>query len=185
MEGSSHLGLTPPLALPSNLVRQCWGMNAPDKRRTLYHWLKTEVKPDVALLQETHCASTDDALKWEVEWSGLATALNPDDTRHTAWFSVSSSPHTGGTAILILPRSAPKFRVSSATTSSEFNGAWTSITCAYEEHTLRLDSIYLPATPSDRVLAIDSLSNDIWSNSVPDEHIMGGIGTVLSKSGVM
>ena len=71
------------------------GINNPLKRRQLFAWLR-ENKIDVALLSETHLADNSKIPYWQRGWAPSAAA-------YKSWWSVSATPHTGGTAVLLRP----------------------------------------------------------------------------------
>ena len=151
------------------------GFNNPDKRRTLRHWLKRVVRADISLLSETHCDSQEKADQWTKEWSGLSAALQPEATKRNAYFSISSSPHTGGTAVLLHPDFVPQVNVTKVSSDTQHQGAWTSILMNFDGKVFQIDALYMPVDPSLRVPAIEDYFSACHSSSSPDTlHIAGG-----------
>jgi hypothetical protein len=99
----------------SVLTVNCCGLNAPVKRAVFFKWLQS-LSVDCFLVSETHCATADAASQWSAEWLKGASL---------AAFSLSSSSHTGGSAILLHPRVTRRECSHSFATHSAFNGALT------------------------------------------------------------
>ena len=132
----------------------CRGLNDPGKRQLIWHYLRTEcTHVDFFLLTETHCSSSADAAVWEKEWGGFAAAKKADRTSRRAWFATSSSPHTGGTAIL-LNRKVASDDILHFHTATAHNGAFVSIWYKTKIGIWRIDSVYLPAQAAERGQAI-------------------------------
>ena len=129
-------------------------MNDPEQRRTLWHWLKSVVRADVVLLQETLCASQDAADRWIQEWCGLSPALHPLPLSKHAFFSISTTSRTGGTAILLSKTFAQQAQLQAVQYDELHNGAWTSLTLGYDKKQFQIDSVYLPVDGDLRVAAI-------------------------------
>ena len=51
----------------------------PTRRQVFFHWLRSVVKADVALLQETHCNTVARDQRWSREWGGLDRAARRNE----------------------------------------------------------------------------------------------------------
>ena len=122
------------------------GLNDVDRRRRIYFWLRS-LKVDVILLQETHCSSDENAALWTKEWSGIAAALQPNELGRGAWFSISPSSHTGGTAVLLSKDFRHRCEVLNVYKEERvrLQGTWTSVYFKYKKQIYRVDSVYISA----------------------------------------
>ena len=130
-----------------------------DKRRVMYEWFKNTLHADIFFIQETHATTPSQTQQWAAEWAGVNRAQRTNPLERAAWFSLSSSPHTGGTAILCSPRFLKQNTITHVTTRHTHNGFLTTITATHN-HTQRsvtYASVYLPSKPHPRLRAIRSL----------------------------
>ena len=127
-------------ALSVIAVNAC-GLNARDKRIRFFHWLRS-LDVDVILLSETHCSSAEAAMLWASDWH-----IQSDSSA----FSLSSSAHTGGSAILLHPRALTRSRHCRFSTHHSFNGALTLATVEYAGTCYSFASIYAPVDSPSRL----------------------------------
>ncbi len=128
-------------------VNAC-GLNSRDKRACFFHWLRSRsMATDVILLSETHCSSGNAARHWASDWYTFADL---------SAFSLSASPHTGGSAILLLPRVLSHGWQCRFGTHQHLNGALTTATVEIAGSSYTFASIYAPVDAPSR-LAFSSL----------------------------
>ena len=131
----------------SVLTVNCCGLNAPVKRAVFFKWLQS-LSVDCFLVSETHCATADAASQWSAEWLKGASL---------AAFSLSSSSHTGGSAILLHPRVTRRECSHSFATHSAFNGALTTASIVLDGASYTLAAVYAPVAAHARLSFLDSL----------------------------
>ena len=131
----------------SVLTVNCCGLNAPVKRAVFFKWLQS-LSVDCFLVSETHCATADAASQWSAEWFKGASL---------AAFSLSSSSHTGGSAILLHPRVTRRECSLSFATHSAFNGALTTASIVLDGASYTLAAVYAPVAAHARLSFLDSL----------------------------
>ena len=131
----------------------------PSRRQVLFYWLRSVVKADVALLQETHCHTPERAKQWSEAWGGLDRAGRSNVCERVAWFSLSSSPFQGGSAILVSKKFLQSHTITAIDTTHDHNGAWVHMTVLHKltKIELQYSSIYLPPQESPRLAAIAAL----------------------------
>ena len=147
------------------------GLVGPSRRRTFYHWLRTVVKADVALIQETHCNTLSRAQAWGVEWGGLDRGSRVNTCERVAWFSISSSPQQGGSAILISKKFLASHNITDCSTTHDHNGGWVHMSVIHKltKIELKYSSLYLPPQADLRLAAIRDLPQ-----RPPCEWLIGG-----------
>jgi hypothetical protein len=121
----------------SVLTVNCCGLNAPVKRAVFFKWLQS-LSVDCFLVSETHCATADAASQWSA-------------------FSLSSSSHTGGSAILLHPRVIRRECSHSFATHSAFHGALTTASIVLDGASYTLAAVYAPVAAHARLSFLDSL----------------------------
>jgi hypothetical protein len=136
------------IALSVIAVNAC-GLNSRDKRTCLFQWLRF-LAIDVILLSETHCSREDAAQQWASDWHKQADS---------SAFSISSSPHTGGSAILLHPRVLTQRRHCRFGTHQYFNGALTTATVEIAGSCYSFASIYAPVNAPSRLAFFRHLSS--------------------------
>ena len=131
----------------------------PTRRQVFFHWLRSVVKADVVLLQETHCNTVARAQRWSREWGGLDRASRRNECERVAWFSLSSSPHQGGSAILVSKKFLQSHNITAISTTQDHNGGWVHMTVLHKltKIELQYSSIYLPPQDTPRLAAIEDL----------------------------
>jgi hypothetical protein len=127
-------------------INSC-GLNAHLKRATFFKWLQS-LSVDCFFVSETHCASAEAASQWSAEWCKGASL---------AAFSLSSSSHTGGSAILLHPRVIRRECSNSFATHSAFNGALTTASIVLDGASYTLAAVYAPVAAHARLSFLDFL----------------------------
>ena len=89
------------------------------------------------------------------QWAGLHHAHISNPEEQHGWFSISSSGHKGGTAILLSSRFRAKCTVSDIQFDTEYDGAWTSILMATAGMVFRMESVYFPQDNIARVACMN------------------------------
>ena len=129
-------------------------MISPERRLAIYYYCKYVEPADAYLLHETHCPSVEVATQWSQQWGGFASTLEAP-LQGRAWFTHSSSRHTGGTAILLSATFRKNVEILESNSDSITGlGIWSSIIFSLNTRVCRLDSVYLaPALPRNRALS--------------------------------
>ena len=121
------------------------GLNGSRKRRQVFGWLHQQ-KSDIIFLQETY-SSLDAIGRWEAEWGGKIVSSN-------------GSSHSRGVMILFKPR----LDVNIEKITEDKYGRYTLAEIVIDNTKVVLVNVYTPKNPSQQVVFLRELSNNILSN---------------------
>ena len=138
----------------------------------MFEWFKNTLQADLYFIQETHATTLLQTEQWAAEWAGVNRARRSNPLERAAWFALSSSPHTGGTAILVSPKFLQQHTITHVNTLNKHNGFYTAITALHKatQRSITYSSIYLPSKSHPRLRAIRSIP----PLSPQEERVMGG-----------
>ncbi len=138
------------------------GLNNPEKRRKLFAWLFS-LSADIFLLTETNCNFTSEATEWSREWATLGQ--HGAGNRPISKFSSQAGGHSGGSAILVRPASAPFFNSLLFCHPNSLHGRVTRLRCEWGGDHYDISCIYAPARREHR----DSFFNGLELMAPPAE----------------
>lgn len=122
----------------------------------MFRWIRSH-KIDIAILQETHCGSTEDATAWTKEWG------------QSAWWTTTSTTRCG---VAILARALQDRDLEMARCVEESEGRIITVQFNFtHKEPLHVTGIYAPATPADRTPFFESLAREVRQR---DRHLIGG-----------
>jgi len=140
------------------------GINDPGKRRALFTWLRLQ-RADIILLSETHLADQAKIPFWQAAW-----ARRGGGPEGASWWAVSSSPHTGGTAVLMRPNLPAK--ILGVEREEGGHGRWVRVRAMLDETEFVWQAVYAPAEGPARVRWI---ADPAWRPPTSlARHIIGG-----------